>query len=201
MATRNIHVAELIKAHELVVKSLPDSDVKAFLHKCHTALSQPGEDTSAGIENYPPVCRHLSASLKIASVASNEMKALAKAFYPISKMLPWKPRTDYCDQNRDFYEGHANAVIVGEGGLEAHDSVRMGVSLIAPRIEYPNHRHPPEEGYLVLSEGEWRQEAAPWFKRKSGETIHNSPNIWHAMRAGEHPLLAIWMLWMKTGTD
>ena len=49
-----------------------------------------------------------------------------------------------------------------------------------------------------FSEGEWRQEANPWLARTSGETIHNPPNIWHAMKAGNKPLLAIWMLWMET---
>ena len=118
--------------------------------------------------------------------------------WAIAQKLPWRPHLDYKDQTDDFYNGHANAVIIGDGGLENHCKVRVGASLIAPNVEYPNHRHPPEEGYLVISEGEWRQEANPWLARKSGETIHNPPNIWHAMKAETSHLLAIWMLWMET---
>jgi quercetin dioxygenase-like cupin family protein len=87
--------------------------------------------------------------------------------------------------------------MTGHGGLEEHSSVRFGVSLIAPNIEYPNHQHPPEEGYLVISEGDWRQANGDWFHRKPGDTVHNVPNIWHAMRSGNSPLLAVWMLWTE----
>ncbi|MBH69352.1 MAG: transcriptional regulator [Rhodospirillaceae bacterium] len=198
MTARNPLVENLINAHKAVVQTLPDTATKSFLSKCHAALSKPGKTTTRDIANCPPVCAHIEESLKIAAQASTEMGHLANAFEAISKILPWQPRTDYVDQGNDFYEGHANAVIVGQKGIENHDSVRMGVSLIAPKIEYPNHRHPPEEGYLVISKGEWRQGTGEWFSRKSGDTVHNSPNIWHAMKAGDQPLLAIWMLWMKS---
>jgi len=67
--------------------------------------------------------------------------------------------------------------------------------LLAPGVEYPDHRHPPEEGYLVMSGGDWRQDHGEWVRRDPGDTVHNVPDIWHAMRAGEAPLLALWMLW------
>ena len=144
------------------------------------------------------MCEYLQAALSVASQTSAPIKNVGHTFEAIAQKLPWQPRLDYKDQTEDFYKGHANAVIIGDGGLENHCKVRVGASLIAPNVEYPNHRHPPEEGYLVISEGEWRQEANPWLARKSGETIHNPPNIWHAMKAGNKPLLAIWMLWLET---
>ena len=70
------------------------------------------------------------------------------------------------------------------------------MSLVAPDVVYPRHRHPPEELYVVLSSGRWQQNDEPWFARGSGELVHNPPNIWHAMRAGDVPLLVIWCLWM-----
>ena len=199
MAERSPVLSKFLNAHLHAAEALPDSSVRIFFEKCHRALKKNiGKPNNHNTKELPRVCKHLPDALHLASQASASMKNLGEAFGEVSEKLHWQPRLDYKEQGDDFYNGHANAVIIGDGGLENHSAVRVGASLIAPNIEYPNHRHPPEEGYLVLSEGEWRQEANPWLARKSGETIHNPPNIWHAMRAGGKPLLAIWMLWMET---
>jgi quercetin dioxygenase-like cupin family protein len=94
--------------------------------------------------------------------------------------------------------GHGNAVITGMNGLEGHHQVLFGVSLVAPGVTYPNHWHPPEEGYVVIGAGAWRQEQGDWQHRNRGQTIHNPPHIVHAMRAtASAPLLALWMLWLE----
>ena len=67
-------------------------------------------------------------------------------------------------------------------------------SRVAPRVRYPDHQHPPEEIYVVMSEGEWRQENHPWFSPGAGGIVHNPPDIVHAMRSADAPLLAIWCL-------
>ena len=50
-----------------------------------------------------------------------------------------------------FLNGHANTQILGPLGLENRDDVVIGISLLSPNIEYPVHKHAPEEIYLVLS--------------------------------------------------
>jgi hypothetical protein len=54
-----------------------------------------------------------------------------------------------------FANGYANADILGSvpEALEQRDDVRIGLSLMAPGITYPDHSHPPEEVYLALSRG------------------------------------------------
>jgi len=61
-----------------------------------------------------------------------------------------------------FLDGHANATIAGPEGLEIRRDVHIGVSLKAPNVRYPDHHHPPEEIYVVLSDGQWRQ---GWIRR------------------------------------
>ena len=70
----------------------------------------------------------------------------------------------------------------------------VGLSLLAPGVRYPDHRHPPAELYYVLSEGEWRQEARPWHSPGIGGVVHNPPGVVHAMRSHAQPLLAVWLL-------
>jgi hypothetical protein len=47
----------------------------------------------------------------------------------------------------------------------------------------------------VLSPGSWRQDAKPWHEPGLGGVVYNHPNVVHAMRSTEAPLLAVWCLW------
>jgi quercetin dioxygenase-like cupin family protein len=86
-------------------------------------------------------------------------------------------------------------MIVGPGGLEPRHDVWLGVSLLAPGVRYPDHTHAPEETYLVLSRGTFRQNDGPWFEPGIGGSFYNPPGILHAMRAEDEPLFAFWALW------
>jgi quercetin dioxygenase-like cupin family protein len=142
-----------------------------------------------------PVCRHLQMALKNARSRQGATGALADAFAVIEPRLHWQIRAGAETQGESFLNGHANATIVGSEGLEIRRDVRIGVSLMAPHIRYPDHRHPPEEIYIAMSSGEWRQASNPWREPGIGNLVHNPPNIVHAMRSADQPLLAIWFLW------
>jgi quercetin dioxygenase-like cupin family protein len=85
-------------------------------------------------------------------------------------------------------------MIVGPDGLEPRDDVWLGVSLLGPNVQYPDHSHAPEEIYLVISPGDFRQGRKEWVHVAKGETYYNPHNIVHAMRSTERPLLAFWAL-------
>lgn len=85
-------------------------------------------------------------------------------------------------------------MFVGPGGLERRTDVWIGVPLLAPEVRYPDHTHPPEETYLVLSAGQFRQEDGPWFEPGIGGSFYNPPGIVHAMRSNSEPLFAFWTL-------
>ena len=190
-------IAAVLDAHEALAMALPDSSVKPFFERCHAALKTPGTTRPKHRPRVYSVCDHIPEGLRVTAAISPELARLADAFGRLEPRLNWQRRDGLKPKDPRFPEGHANATLIGNDGLEYHDSVRLGVSLIAPTVEYPDHNHPPEEGYLVMSGGDWRQDHGEWFRREPGETVHNVPNIWHAMRAGEAPLLALWMLWMK----
>jgi quercetin dioxygenase-like cupin family protein len=147
-----------------------------------------------------PVCRHLPAALEYARRQPGPVGALAEAFSAIEPQLNWHLRPGAETQDQLFLDGHANATITGPEGLEIRHDVRIGASLMAPQTQYPDHRHPPEEIYVVLSGGEWRQGSNPWHEPGIGGLVHNPPNIVHAMRATDRPLLAFWFLWAEPGT-
>ena len=161
-------------------------------------LANPGASSVHQAGARPEVLRHLDAALAGLEDASPELRRLGAAFAAISSVVPWSKRQHAGPDADRFAEGHGNAIIVGPGGAEERDDVVLGVSLMAPHIRYPDHSHPPDELYLVLSEGEWRQGGSEnengWVRPGLGGTVRNSPNVVHAMRAGARPLLAVWAL-------
>jgi hypothetical protein len=142
-----------------------------------------------------PVCRHLATAQEHVRHQPGPIGALADAFAVIEPRLDWKARAGAETQGEQFRVGHANATIIGLEGLEIRRDVWIGVSLMAPHTQYPDHRHPPEEIYIVLSDGQWRQASDPWHEPGIGGVVYNPPNVVHAMRSAEQPLLALWFLW------
>jgi quercetin dioxygenase-like cupin family protein len=142
-----------------------------------------------------PVCqRFLDPALDV-ETDQPALKAVVTQFKALEPMLEWKCRSTYDNSaSGNFPTGHANAMIVGPGGLEERSDLWLGVTLMAPFVRYPDHDHPPEETYLVLSEGEFRQADGQWFSPGVGGSFYNPPGIKHAMRSGEKPLFALWAL-------
>ncbi len=142
-----------------------------------------------------PVIDHLPAALDAAARSPAAVARHAAALGALAPQLIWRRRTNVED-DPSFTTGHANSTIVGPGGIEDRFDVWVGISLIAPGIDYPDHCHPPEEIYLVMSQGDWRQNDGRWHTPGQGGIVYNQPGIVHAMRAGRGaPLLATWCLW------
>ena len=143
----------------------------------------------------PPAFRYLDAALyravNVAPIAS-----LAAAFSDLAPELAWRRRPGAEAHGGEFRDGHANTEIVGPGGLERRSDVLVGTSLVAPGVRYVDHHHPPEEIYIVMSEGAWYREVRGWYVPGAGSTVYHPPNVVHAMRAGETSLLAVWVLWV-----
>ena len=93
-----------------------------------------------------------------------------------------------------FWNGHANAMILGPGGLEERADLWVGVTVMAPGVTYADHDHPPEEVYLPLAPGEWWNAEMDWTDPGLSGVIYNPPGILHKMRAGAGPFLALWYL-------
>ena len=140
-----------------------------------------------------PACRHLPAAIANARRGPADLARLADAIAALAPGFAWRRRDG---GDAVFAAGHANADVLGADqlALERRDDVRVGISLMAPDVTYPDHRHPPEEVYIVLSGGDWRQGAEPWHTPGLGGIVYNPPDIVHAMRSGAEPLLAVWCL-------
>lgn len=116
-----------------------------------------------------PVCALLDVALSV-DTSYPSLTRLIEGFKGIEPMLEWHRRTKYDHTASDnFVDGHANAMIIGPGGLEERSDLWIGVTLMAPHVRYPDHDHAPEEVYLVLSEGEFQQGKGTGFRQVSAD--------------------------------
>jgi hypothetical protein len=170
-----------------------DAEARRTVRQAFLRLGEPGL-AGSGAGKRLPVCAHLEAARALGQAAA-VVEALVREFRAIEPRLEWRRRSVHDGSaSENFAEGHANALIVGPGGLEDRDDVWLGASLLAPGVRYPDHDHAPEEVYLVLSEGEFRHGGSDWFSPGLGGTFYNRPGIRHAMRSGQGPLFAFWVL-------
>jgi hypothetical protein len=169
------------------------SDARRSMLQIFAALERPGAERR-GPGNRLPVCDHLDMTLSI-KTSYPSLQHLIERFKEIEPQLTWRRRAKYDETaSNNFVDGHANAMIIGPGGLEARTDLWLGVTLMAPHVRYPDHDHEPEEVYLVLSEGEFRQGEGDWFSPGVGGSFYNIPEIKHAMRSTDKPLFAFWAL-------
>ena len=173
----------------------PDSDTMACLSRVFNLLQAPRPVSDAAPLRVPTSAL-LEDALEPARRAGGGLQDLASRILHLDPLLSWRRRGGAAPQaSASFWDGHASAMVVGPGGLEDRKDVWVGLSLLAPGVRYPDHRHAPEEIYLFLTDGQFRQGEREWFTPGVGGTLYNVPNILHAMASSpERPLLAVWCL-------
>ncbi len=141
-----------------------------------------------------PAPEILATALDISRNDQGDLSQVAHSFAELAADLDWWSRYRLGDDPTTFTDGHAS--IVGAGGLEDRDDVEIGVSLLAPNVQYPDHHHPPAEVYLAMTPGVWRKNGGPWIEPGIGGTVFNESNTVHAMKSDAAPLFAFWCLLM-----
>lgn len=155
--------------------------------RCREAVGAAG-----GVAAMLPVCDWIDPALEAAD--GGPRQGLADAVGALVERLEWKRRLSADPADRVFWDGHANAMICGPGGLEVRDDLWIGATVMAPGVTYVDHDHPPEEVYLSLAPGEWWNAEMDWTDPGDRGVIYNPPGIRHAMRSGAGPFLALWFL-------
>ena len=174
----------------------PGGPEAALAARIFDALETPGALPARAPEpRRPAPARALEDAFALAARGPEPVQHVAGALRALDARLSWGPRLGRAGDDPAFDKAHANAAVTGADGLEERGDARIGVSLVAPHTDYVKHNHPPEELYFVLAPGDWWREDLGWRARPAGGLQHNPPHAWHAMRAGDTPLLAVWCLW------
>jgi hypothetical protein len=152
-----------------------------------------------------PVCRFWAPALE-ASDRREPVAGMIRALRALGPWLAWVQNPNYrrSPPAADFLHRYGYAVIAGPAdgppALVGHRALALGVLLLGPGTHYPEHRHPATELYVPLTAGEWWRGEGPWRFEPAGAVIHHASEVPHATRAGEAPLLAIYLWSGDLGT-
>lgn len=193
MPTRSETLQQFVDAISAAYEEFAtDSESRRSIGQIFAKLREPASARS-GSGSRLPVCSHLNEAW--AEGAERPLLGRVVAtFKDVEPHLEWRRSSGGDTASSNFAESHANAMILGPGGLEDRQDVWLGVTIMAPNVRYPDHTHPPEEVYLVLSRSEFRQDDGAWFTPGLGGAFYNRPGIKHAMRSTDTPLFAFWAL-------
>lgn len=152
----------------------------------------------AGPREHLPVCRFWDLALEAG--AGGAAEPLVSALRALGPSLSWAQNPNYRRDPPDprFLDNYGYAVIVGPGdgpsALAADPRLAVGVLLLGPETHYPLHAHPAIEIYYTLAPGgEWWRGAGPWRREPPATAIYHAPSVPHATRAGDSPLLAVYI--------
>ena len=193
--TRSVELEAFLACAQNAITSRvePDSAPAKAMQRVAVALSSPVPSRPPPTPCRLPACAHLLPAIDLLRRSAPDLAPLADALQALAPQMTWRQKST---DDPVFARGHANSDIVGAdaNALEQRADVRLGLSLMAPDLTYPDHDHPPEEVYIALSDSDWRQNANPWHAPGIGGIVYNPRNIVHAMRSRSSPLLAIWCL-------
>ena len=141
----------------------------------------------------PTHAGHLAEALsEVRTDEDDLLAAVGQAIYTAGTSLEWR-----VDDGEYYKPGAA----VGDGYrygnmhtvLATDDDFAMGLFLLAPDVDYRDHRHPAPEFYLNLTGGSrWRFDFGDWRKLPAGSVLWNEPGAVHATSTGTAPWLSVW---------
>ncbi len=124
--------------------------------------------------------------------------SIIKSVKELAPDLEWYIKRTKCLEPHGETTEYVNANIIGERGVIRDDKLTVGLTVMPPNIQYPEHQHVAEEFYLVLSDGEWNKHSGEWEKKTLGDYVYNESNIVHSTRSRNKPLVTLWFHYHPT---
>ena len=143
----------------------------------------------------PPVTvtRHLAA---VEPTGTDPLiDAVIEEFLRIAPDLPWRRTAGYLDVlSEEYLANYGYVQLVGPPpSIIEHPSVRVGIGVWGPDLEYPLHEHAAEELYHVLAgTPSFGTEDGAWTPAAPGDAVHNPPWHRHAQRFGATPTVLLY---------
>ena len=128
---------------------------------------------------------------------------IAAAIASLDGHLKWMQSKSYTDEllGEGFLQNYGWCEIIGPHGFFAGDDFILGLLMLGPHRHYKDHYHPAPELYWPLTgPTQWKQGGGEFEMKQSGAVIYHAPNVHHATKTAEHPLLAVWSWTRDTHT-
>ncbi len=144
-----------------------------------------------------PVCAHLHVAL--AAAQASPLRDIVTTIARVAHTATWLQNTNYIARppSPSFLGNYGYVEWVGpettQGRAFCSTVIRVGVLMLGPATEYPEHHHPAEEVYHVIAgHALWSKGGASWCQQPPGTAIHHAPHTPHATKTLDEPLLALY---------
>jgi quercetin dioxygenase-like cupin family protein len=176
------------------IANLYRSSAQQMLHRAATELDGLATSSSApSAQKLLPVCKHLNPAL--AAAQASPLQPIASAIAPSTHTFAWTQNPNYIARppSPSFLDNYGYVEWVGPGRTIHSTAIRVGILMLGPATEYPEHHHPAEEVYHIISgHALWSKAAEPWHQKPPGTAIHHLPHVPHATKTLAEPLLALY---------
>jgi hypothetical protein len=146
------------------------------------------------------VTRYFAQSIAEAMMLESD---IAAALASLDGHLKWMQSKSYTDEllGEGFSRNYGWCEIIGPHGFFAGDDFILGLLMLGPHRHYRDHYHSAPELYWPLTgPTEWKQGSGSFETKPAGALIYHAPNVQHATKTTEHPLLAVWSWTRDTDT-
>ena len=145
---------------------------------------------AAPTPNYLPMLTLLPSTR---ARASHETADVVANLIPVAAKLPWRQTYGEDDGfDRRFLDTYGWTDLAAPDGPYTADGFRLMLGYWGQGLVYPDHSHPPEEHYMVLSGSAWfRLNDDPFRKLGPGEVFHVPSQTVHSADMRDEGLLAI----------
>ncbi len=177
----------LLQAIETLYHPAADGPLAVAAKRIAGADPQPGRGTRKPVAQFVPRAVELARKGPLA--------AIAEAFAAIEPEADWLQNPNYsvASLGPGYVDRYGYVELVGPGRPVESADLLVGLLLLGPGMDYPDHAHPAEEVYHVIAgQADWWREDEGWRQKAPGAVIHHAPMVRHAMRTAEEPLLALY---------
>ena len=128
------------------VMTHPHPDVKRFCNSMKQGVSEWRKVES----NYLPAADYLVEGM---SIGDQGIDRLLQLYAANKDAFKWEQSYTREDQvvGEDMLSGYGFVELIGKYGPFISDSIRSGIGVWGPNINYPIHKHQAEEIYLIMS--------------------------------------------------
>lgn len=129
---------------------------------------------------------------QLVAEAPSQMQALSQAIAAVEFITSWAEYapSDWADP---FIGRMAPGFTVGPRGPIDRQDVAFGCFIVDRATFYPEHGHQAEEVYLIVAGHPWFLGADGWKQLGPGEASVQKPNVIHALRTEDEPMLCFWV--------
>ncbi|WP_170985995.1 dimethylsulfonioproprionate lyase family protein [Rhizobium sp. AU243] len=140
-----------------------------------------------------PIQAVFAAALNDATEMAPSNRVPASTLGALTDKLTWLRAEGGPYASLNFGRNHAQAALVGPGGIEERSDLMIGLIAMTPYTRVPDHRQNQPQVCIHLTEGEFLSADGEWRCAVDGTPFYHQADSDFTMRSTSRPLIMLWL--------